>query len=179
MKLNEIFDRPHDPVWRGVGRHKGVLQRVIDPERVKREEDARKQRDAARKAQRLEGKPRKFTGDEIDRIGQRISDAIGQTVPDGDPFDILLPWLERKFGDPNGSRPYDVRDILDRGAKSIGAESYSEYCADMWDLYYDQEEDEHHRKTKMRFGDLHDDPVEEPNNDEHEEPYHRPQNPWR
>lgn len=85
---------------------------------VRRKEEARK---AAEKSQReydraYNKKPSKPSSDVVWR---KIEDAIGNSFPDGDPYDMLWPWLER-----NGLNNDDVV----RAAKKHGYK-------DLWDYW--------------------------------------------
>lgn len=65
-------------------------------------------------------------------LANRIEDAVGLSVPDGDPIDRLIPYLDRNFG----RSKYDYGKLLDRATKLIGKyKNYTDYLAQMWDLY--------------------------------------------
>ena len=65
----------------------------------------------------------------LDRLANIIGDAVGNSFPDGDPFDAIYPQA-RRLGIPAD----DVLSWLDRAVKKAGiAKSYHDYLADMWE----------------------------------------------
>ena len=63
------------------------------------------------------------------RIAQRIMGAVGDCVPDGDPIDILAPFIECQ-----GLDRWDTTKWLDKACrKHLGAKSYNQYLIDAWD----------------------------------------------
>jgi hypothetical protein len=65
----------------------------------------------------------------LSRLATIISDAAGNSFPDGDPFDTIFPQA-RRLGIP----PDDVLEWLDRAVCKEGmAKSYHDYLANMWD----------------------------------------------
>lgn len=65
----------------------------------------------------------------LDQLGTIISDAVGNSFPDGDPFDSIYPKA-RRLGIPADN----MIEWLDRAVKKAGmGESYHDYLADVWD----------------------------------------------
>lgn len=65
----------------------------------------------------------------LERISHYIEDAIGNTFPDGDPFDHLMPKL-RKLG----LNDNNMMEWLDAATKKhLGMKSYYAYLAAVWD----------------------------------------------
>ena len=68
----------------------------------------------------------------LQKIADKINDVIGQTFPDGDPIDILYPWMRR-----NGIPDDNVMPMLDKAARLNGYKSYSKQLEDTWDQFAD------------------------------------------
>jgi hypothetical protein len=67
--------------------------------------------------------------EKLNRISQWIEDAVGQSFPDGDPYDLILPKLRRLGIDPN-----DASKWIDAATKShLGARSFNEYMGKFYD----------------------------------------------
>lgn len=77
-------------------------------------------------------RPSKEKNDELLRkISNDIMAAAGESFPDGDPIDILIPRL-RKYGIDH----YDVGMWLDKAArKHLGVKSFHRYLANLWDEF--------------------------------------------
>jgi hypothetical protein len=73
---------------------------------------------------------KKAAGNEqLQRIAYMAQDAAGAVFPDGDPFDVLAPKLQRM-----GYYGHEIGDVLDKAAKKfLGVKSYHDYLATMWD----------------------------------------------
>lgn len=64
----------------------------------------------------------------LQRIADKINDVIGSTFPDGDPIDILYPWmLKQGFNDSK------IMSILDKASRLNGYKSYYKQLEDFWD----------------------------------------------
>lgn len=64
----------------------------------------------------------------LQRIAYKINDVVGSTFPDGDPLDILYPWmLKQGFDDSK------VMSILDKASRLNGYKSYYKQLEDFWD----------------------------------------------
>ena len=68
----------------------------------------------------------------LQRIADKINDVIGSTFPDGDPIDILYPWMLR-----NGIDDSKVMSTLDKAARLNGYKSYYKQLEDFWDQIAD------------------------------------------
>lgn len=64
----------------------------------------------------------------LQKIAYKINDVIGSTFPDGDPLDILYPWMLR-----NGIADEKVMPLLDKAARLNGYKSYYKQLEDFWD----------------------------------------------
>ena len=64
----------------------------------------------------------------LQAIAYKINDVIGSTFPDGDPIDILYPWMLR-----NGIPDEKVMSTLDKAARLNGYKSYYKQLEDFWD----------------------------------------------
>ena len=64
----------------------------------------------------------------LQRIADKVNDVIGSTFPDGDPIDILYPWMLR-----NGIPDEKVMSTLDKAARLNGYKSYYKQLEDFWD----------------------------------------------
>lgn len=99
-------------------RKAAVIQRKKDIEYF-RQKDAGTYVDPAHKA----------TKEKLVKLGYKIWDIAGGSFPDGDPIDLLGPYVRRNFG-PRA----DVVALLDKGLAAIGDKGgYYKYLADMWD----------------------------------------------
>lgn len=70
---------------------------------------------------------------ELLRLHNKVLEAVGQSFPDGDPIDIIGPWVNRQGWDI-----YDVtqKGFLDAAMKKFsGAKSYDHYLEDFWDQF--------------------------------------------
>lgn len=66
---------------------------------------------------------------DLKKLGNMVMDAIGQSYPDGDPIDFIIPNLRKMGIDPNNVEP-----LLDKALAAIGYEDgYYETLADFWD----------------------------------------------
>ncbi len=64
----------------------------------------------------------------LQRIADKVNDVIGSTFPDGDPLDILYPWmLKQGFADEK------VMDLLNKASRLNGYKSYYKQLEDFWD----------------------------------------------
>ena len=78
--------------------------------------------------------PKKNKDELLQKIANLITDAVSNSVPDGDPIDAIMQGWGRATGEPYSGQY--VGDILDRAAKKfLGAKSYNDYVADVWDDY--------------------------------------------
>jgi hypothetical protein len=79
-------------------------------------------------------KPKKEKID-YQEIARKIEQVVGSTFPDGDPIDLLIPYMRRRWG-----LEWDLGQHLDRAAKRhLGARSYDDYLATLWDQVADDE----------------------------------------
>ena len=68
----------------------------------------------------------------LDELSYIISDAVGNSFPDGDPFDSIYPRA-RRLGVPADS----MIEWLDRAARKGGlGKSYHDYLGNLWDDQY-------------------------------------------
>lgn len=75
---------------------------------------------------------RERTNQVLDQLSMIISDAVGNSFPDGDPFDSIYPKA-RRLGVPADS----MIEWLDRAARKGGlGKSYHDYLANLWDDQY-------------------------------------------
>jgi hypothetical protein len=88
----------------------------------------------------ITGKPqpqKKPRREKIDyqEIARKIEEIVGNTFPDGDPIDLLIPYMRRRWG-----LEWDLGQHLDRAARRhLGARSYDDYLATLWDQVADDE----------------------------------------
>lgn len=67
----------------------------------------------------------------LKKVADVIEIEVGNSFPDGDPFDFIQPRLEKMYD--LGPDPY-ILDILDAAVKEhLGAQSYHAYLANFWD----------------------------------------------
>lgn len=64
----------------------------------------------------------------LQRIANKINDVVGSTFPDGDPIDILYPWMLKQGYDDSKVMP-----LLDKAARLNGSKSYYKQLEDLWD----------------------------------------------
>lgn len=64
----------------------------------------------------------------LQRIAYKINDVVGSTFPDGDPLDILFPWMLNQ-----GYHDSDVMSILNKASRLNGYKSYYNQLEDFWD----------------------------------------------
>lgn len=64
----------------------------------------------------------------LQRVAYKINDVIGSTFPDGDPLDILYPWMLKQGVDDS-----KVMSILDKASRLNGYKSYYKQLEDFWD----------------------------------------------
>lgn len=84
----------------------------------------------------------------IQQLAPEIEYAAGNAFPDGDPFDQLVVWLRDHGVEENNWMLY-----LDKAAKNLGAKSYHDYLADMYDaVQKDREYDVNRTKDSYRYG---------------------------
>ena len=96
--------------------------RIADRELKKQDREwARERREAERAA-----KPKKATGEQLEQIYRKVSDAIGSAFPDGDPIDHFGNWLERNNF---------TMDDVDRAFKKHDKVTYYKYLENYWDEY--------------------------------------------
>lgn len=70
-----------------------------------------------------------------EEIARKIEQVVGSTFPDGDPIDLLIPYMRRRWG-----LEYDIGQHLDRAARRhLGARNYDDYLATLWDQVADDD----------------------------------------
>lgn len=68
-------------------------------------------------------------------IANKIEQIVGDTFPDGDPLDWLLPYMRRRWGTDHNAMQH-----LDRAARRVlGARNYYDYLETIWDQVADDE----------------------------------------
>lgn len=66
-------------------------------------------------------------------IAQRIMGAVSDCVPDGDPIDLLAPYVRRKL-QLSEVEGWDITSWLDKACrKHLDCKSYNQYLIDAWD----------------------------------------------
>lgn len=65
-------------------------------------------------------------------IAQKLERVVSNCVPDGDPIDYMIPYLERM-----GISGFDVTKWLDKAAQKLQYSSYNDYLESMWEMYND------------------------------------------
>jgi hypothetical protein len=136
MRLVEILIE--DMTWRKHPNVKGVLTRSYDVSKVEADKKVKaaekKNKAAAKKADLHRAFPpiRKPVVDYA-QLARKIEEVVSGCVPDGDPIDRLVPWLEN-----HGVRN-DFYDHLDTAVKKFikPFKTYNDYLIDMWDGYYE------------------------------------------
>lgn len=68
----------------------------------------------------------------LQRVADKINDVIGSTFPDGDPIDILMPWMRKQ-----GYSDEQLISTLDKAARLNGFKSYYKQLEDTWDQISD------------------------------------------
>lgn len=69
------------------------------------------------------------------KIAREIEFAVSQTFPDGDPWDILSPKLQRM-----GIDIYDIKNWLDAASKkNLGVKDFDSYVANLYDSFADDQ----------------------------------------
>lgn len=108
---------------------------TINPKRTAAQNKATKQRDrdTMQTMKTVAARPPRETGPSDGVIGRMMMDAIGGTVPDGDPFDVLLPTLSKL-----GIREHEAMFRLNRAARTMGYADYHDAVDSVMDMYNEQ-----------------------------------------
>jgi hypothetical protein len=103
---------------------------TVDPKKQERE-DKKADREQAR-WEREERAAERGPKIDLKAVYDKVMDAIGNTFPDGDPIDHLIPALRKM-----GVREYDVGDAIEKAMKKHGRgvekKGMYDYMAVMWD----------------------------------------------
>lgn len=69
---------------------------------------------------------------DLGAVARKIEDTLGATFPDGDPIDILGPWMKKTYN----IEGFAVGAVLDKAVKKIGKyKDYYDYLAQTWDEF--------------------------------------------
>lgn len=175
FKSNDIgeLDSPEARAWmKNHGDAKQIWNGrawVVDPKVTDRE--IKKQDREWAKQDREEAKAAKKPAVDLQKVYNIVMDAIGNTFPDGDPFDHYAPKI-RKLG----VGEYDVGDVVEKAMKKFGhgieKKGTHAYMAQMWD---EMSRDAMHDAKSMKNGEEFDSPFIEYENGK---PVVR-SNPWK
>jgi hypothetical protein len=82
------------------------------------------------KIQKDKAVPKTSVKDKILMLSKLIQTAVGDSFPDGDPIDAISMKASKHGLDTDFVQ---TQQNLDRAARLLGAKSYNDYLADMWD----------------------------------------------
>lgn len=76
------------------------------------------------------------------RVWMVIQESVGNSVPDGDPIDHIMPRLRRMFGYDRYEWPEQLNKLMDTACRRYGhASDYTDYLAKVWDYYEETNDD--------------------------------------
>jgi hypothetical protein len=131
MFIIELFE---DTTFRRVKPGSRYEKRVI-PAGTEIKPSRSRRLDPEEKAARAAARKQKHR-DMLWRIWSIISNAVGNSIPDGDPIDYIMPQLRRMFNLGRDEWPEKLNKLMDQACRMHGySKSYNDYLADMWDSY--------------------------------------------
>lgn len=103
-------------------RSPGLFEELVDDVRKALAAEGRIKRAGARNKEAVETL--------VNDLSIAIAHYAGEFFPDGDPIDALIPWMKNR-----GIPEVSFGKMLNKAAEKLGAKSYSDYLADVYDSF--------------------------------------------
>ena len=110
-------------------------QKDLKAEADERKREAKQAR-AVKKGDAFEFGDVTLTKADLSKIARKFEEVVGDTFPDSDPIDRMIPYIKREFR----CKDWYVGEILDKAVNSLGNyKSYTDYLAQIWDQFVEDD----------------------------------------
>mgnify|MGYP003598796436 CR=1 FL=1 len=111
-------------------------ERLQHQKDLKAEADKLKKLKAVKKGDVFEFGSVTLTKADLSKTARKFEEVVGDTFPDGDPIDWMIPYIKREFH----CEDWYVGEILDKAVNTLGNyKSYTDYLAQIWDQFVEDD----------------------------------------